>query len=998
MMNKPFAIVPVFLILLFAGYLNAEIIEIGSIDTPGEARGVDVFGELAFVADNQSGLRLIDISNPEEPVETAFIDTPGASFGVTISGNYAYIADGPGGLRIVDISDIENPRAVGAFQGQVNINDVVVAGDYAYLVDDAGILRVVDISSPENPEQIGMLNTVDRAKGVFLSGQNIYIADGRSGLQIVDVANPQQPRIMGSADTPGEANAVFVRDDYAFVADKIRGLRVVNISDPGNPAEIGFFETPGLVFDVTLSTHYAFLADGENGIHILDITDPENPTQVGGRNTVGTAYGVDLSGDYIYVADGERGLRIIYPKPEILLSADELDFGQVDVGEVEGFTLNISNQGHADLIISDVVIEGLYFDCDFEGEAIVEIDEEFELTVIFQPEWPQIREGELTIISNDPEQNEWNVNLSGIGNVMHLVGSWDPPGDSYGICVNGDYAFVADWLSGLYVINISDPENLRHGNLFDTPDRATAVEAQGGFAYVADCNSGLRIIDITDFPRMSEIGDCMTPGSALGIDIIAAEFAYIACSSAGLCIIDISDINNPEEVGVFNTRGMSYDVVVRDDLAYVADNQRGLRVIDVSNPEQPEEVGFCDTPGSAKGVALAEDYAFIADGVSGLRVIDIADPQNPAEIGSYNTIGDSYRVDVREHLVYVADRVGGLRVIEISDPQNPDEVGYYETERAIRDVTIRDNLAYLADWFTGLHIIDISNFYSPEPVIEVDPGNIFFEGVAIDSEEVLILNINNTGESILTIFDIRTEGDHFRIEFDEGLIIEPDSWEAVPVTFSPDSPGEFNGSLTIFSNDPNNEEITVELHGVGNEASRVSFNAGWNLISVNIQPIQEYYQEGEERGPDVILMMEQLQIDEDSHHVILMKNEDGLFYVPSMDFNNIPFWDLSNGYHVNVDAEIQVVWAGDRIPAGTNLLLERGWNLIAYYPTYELDASAPDFDVLSPIIDHVLLAKDNQANFMSPAFNFSNMQPWMESQGYGVKVDADVVLDYPPAP
>jgi len=75
--------------------------------------------------------------------------------------------------------------------------------------------------------------------------------------------------------------------------------------------------------------------------------------------------------------------------------------------------------------------------------------------------------------------------------------------------------------------------------------------------------------------------------------------------------------------------------------------------------------------------------------------------------------------------------------------------------------------------------------------------------------------------------------------------------------------------------------------------------------------------------------------------------------------------------------------------------LEEGWNLIAYFPTYELDASAPDFYVLSPIIGHVILAKDGDGHFMSPAFDYSNMSPWREGQGYHVKVDADVVLNYP---
>jgi hypothetical protein len=42
----------------------------GSYDTPGYALGVAVAGDLAFVADEGSGLQVIDISDPTNPVLT----------------------------------------------------------------------------------------------------------------------------------------------------------------------------------------------------------------------------------------------------------------------------------------------------------------------------------------------------------------------------------------------------------------------------------------------------------------------------------------------------------------------------------------------------------------------------------------------------------------------------------------------------------------------------------------------------------------------------------------------------------------------------------------------------------------------------------------------------------------------------------------------------------------------------------------------------------------
>ena len=177
----------------------------------------------------------------------------------------------------------------------------------------------------------------------------------------------------------------------------------------------------------------------------------------------------------------------------------------------------------------------------------------------------------------------------------------------------------------------------------------------------------------------------------------------------------------------------------------------------------------------------------------------------------------------------------------------------------------------------------------------------------------------------------------------------------------------------------------------------ILFEEGWKLISLNVSPAAEFYTEDEDRGPNVELMMEQLRIDEDNHHIELMKDEDGRFYAPAQGFNNIPYWNLLEGYLVKVDERVEANWEGEMIPADTDIPLEEGWNLIAYLPTYELDASAPDFQVLSPILDQVEMAKDVSGRFMAPEWNFSNMEAWRETNGYQVEVNEDVVLNYPAA-
>ncbi len=186
-------------------------------------------------------------------------------------------------------------------------------------------------------------------------------------------------------------------------------------------------------------------------------------------------------------------------------------------------------------------------------------------------------------------------------------------------------------------------------------------------------------------------------------------------------------------------------------------------------------------------------------------------------------------------------------------------------------------------------------------------------------------------------------------------------------------------------------DISVEFPQV----IQVSLVAGWNLMSINIVPDADMYLEDEQRGPDHILMWEQLRINEDEHNVLLVKDGWGHSYDPAQQFNNIDFWDLTHGYQVRVSEDAVATWEGVRIPADSDIPLSAGWNMIAYYPEYRLDAGAPDYHALSSIIDHVQVAQDGQGGYMIPEEGFSNMGHWESGRGYQVRVDEDVVLNYP---
>jgi Ca2+-binding RTX toxin-like protein len=65
--------------------------------------------------------------------------------------------------------------------------------------------------------------------------------------------------------------------------------------------------------------------------------------------------------------------------------------------------------------------------------------------------------------------------------------------------VVGSYAYVADWGSGLQIIDISNPTTPTLKGTYDTSGTAESVQVVGNYAYVADLEGGLKIIDVSQF-------------------------------------------------------------------------------------------------------------------------------------------------------------------------------------------------------------------------------------------------------------------------------------------------------------------------------------------------------------------------------------------------------------------------------------------------------------------------------------------------------------------
>ncbi|UCB45145.1 MAG: hypothetical protein JSV25_13150 [Spirochaetota bacterium] len=676
----------------------------GLTSTSGVDIKVEADNTYAYIADYYGkSMTILNISNPATPMLESDIVFPNypASPGYDVilptdvvvaeynSKDYAFVTDRYCGLQIVDISNPASP----VLEKQVNIiyyptNDCRIQGNYVYLAargtdteplpwHGCGWLQVVDLDEvmadgmdqylvhSETPTGTGEYQEITcyiddhSVWGLDVEGDFAYLACDDAGIKIIDISVPAgvtDASLIDSCDTPGNAHAVDVGGSYAYVADYSEGLQVIDI----NPAHTGTYltivgscKTQNVARDVCLVYPYAYIADCFGGVATVDVSDPTDPTIFYTYSTPGSALDVVFDGDYIYVADSDRGFHIIddsesFIKPAYLGSHESETLMALDV---------------------DVAGDYAYVADGRTGLQIIDINEDHVeyLSVIGFCETP----GKLS------DFNYWST-LSNYG---------------FGVDVVGDYAFFADRVEGLQVIDVNPDHTETYLTIIgsaETPGQAWDVEVYGDYAFVANWDAGLEIIDVSNPNDPVLKAEVRTSCYSRHVHL-EGNLAYLAGNSMDLEIIDISDPLNPIHLSSCLTLGSSWDVDTSGDYAYVCCGWKGgpseLQILDVSDPLSP--VLVYSMPLNAYGlvfdVDIAGDYAYVATGESAayysyLLVIDITDPVRPRVRGSYrNQSGSEYEITyysralklVGDH-VYKTDLVYLLKDFRIERKDKPE--------------------------------------------------------------------------------------------------------------------------------------------------------------------------------------------------------------------------------------------------------------------------------------------------------------------------------------
>ncbi len=569
-------------------------------------------GSFLYLTTENTGLRIFDISDPDNPVETGYWPTPDRSFAVTVADGYAYLMVRDHGMQIVDVSDPSSPVHAGSYNPDgPSVGSVAVAGDVAYVTRCGDGMRVLDISDRGNPVEIGSIEGELYWVRIVYANETVYCYDNLfDNIRVIDVSEPSQPDTV----TVIEAETwEFQVNDVALYAIYSDEFEVYDIQVPHNPQYVSTVTGIEPTWFTELSVNQMILLEF-NILTIFGLDDPLAPVELGSYE----------------LATGENSATAIAGDLAMVASYDEFKLFDIEDPSSINLVVNYAPRGP----VYDVAVDGdlACVSLHYGGLDLLDVSDPSDPLLL-----TTIDDGQTVytvhLASNrlyyiDYHSGSYGFHSVDVSNPLAPVelGSLDIPTHIRDFDIAGDYAYLTDWGDMVRVLDISDPSAPVEIGLGDSHGYAGDIEVHGDYAYATEFWTGLRVFDIADPTMPTEIGSFQidhTDGLACGLTV-DGNWVYMANGYGGLRILDVSDPTDPAELVHLDSDESEdvFEVVVRDGFAFVADMKSGLLVYDVHNPADPELTGFYGGFGRGYDIALQGGHAFFAANEC-LQILDV---------------------------------------------------------------------------------------------------------------------------------------------------------------------------------------------------------------------------------------------------------------------------------------------------------------------------------------------------------------------------------------
>jgi len=319
-----------------------------------------IYGNYAVLTAHTGGVHIFDISRPYSPELISRV-SGGNAWAIDVHDGLAYVADANEGLRIIDITDISSPEQISVMETSGTVKDVKYREGIVFLAAGNSGVDMMDVENPESPRMLDNVSTTGLASRIAVSGDLI----GVSAWDNFEVLRREDGtlRRVGYKNTGGRVMAAGTPGGNYFYSAEWSQLRIYEYST---------IEAADL--DVSpMHAQFPHLNDGQSDTQRVSLTNngggPLEITSLGTTHddftifpsiqTISPGESKSLNIVYTPISNSAHGnLTIVSNDPDEGIKTIELlgnDPHQIDVGKsAPNFTLPVAANGIGEVQLSEL--------------------------------------------------------------------------------------------------------------------------------------------------------------------------------------------------------------------------------------------------------------------------------------------------------------------------------------------------------------------------------------------------------------------------------------------------------------------------------------------------------------------------------------------------------------------------------------------------------------------------------------------------------------------
>lgn len=542
-------------------------------------------GQLAATASRHGGITLVDLGDRTAPtvrgVHPVIGRLPG---GMAFDGDLLHAAITPAGLLVLDVGNPDAPVELAQVVtlGTDSFSDVAVRGDHVYAADDLEGVTVWDVSTPSAPVLAGAYPTAAAARHIEILGDRAYVARQHEGFDILDLTVPTAPVLLGSVAEPGNySRAVFANGHLVLPTNSDR-LRVFDLADPSAPQWVAELEADTHSVRSAAALGNTVFVAGPPGLRSVDVTAPALPAYIAEVVLPGVASKLHATDGRVYVPQGARGLAILGNTA----ANRAIEIGRFDATSIHNV---VAFGNHA--IGNDV-------DDEYRNWLrILDVSDASAPQLLASEEMPAAAyqysvDGDDLFVATPAGLRIYDLSTP---TVPALRSAWSPPDlATLAVLARGARAYIGGngWVGVLDVADRTSPQ-LLGSYAYGQPVKDFAL--RGDTLFVVGGQETVHALDVSDPTAIAvrSVTD-FTPGAGHALELDGDRLYVASGTIHGTLAYDVSDPGAPVLVEQFDTTDEMVDVGVDNDTLVVAEKGNGVRFFGCAAAQSSPDAIFTD--------------------------------------------------------------------------------------------------------------------------------------------------------------------------------------------------------------------------------------------------------------------------------------------------------------------------------------------------------------------------------------------------------------------